>query len=215
MSQSPKILVIDDNDIDRSLLSNFLKKHGLDVISAASGEAGLELVEKENCNIVLLDVVMDGLDGNEVLKLLRKKFTSIELPIIMITGNIDRNAILESLNLGANDYIAKPIDFEITLMRIRTQLHIVMLSQLMSRLKEVEAVTAMVTTYNHEINNPLAVVLGSMSTLKDKLDEKDYGRVERALWRIADTVKKIEDLTTKTSIDYEEYFGKTKMIKIK
>lgn len=211
-----KILIVDDNEVDVRMISLVLEKKGFKTISLPSGEGCLELIESEKPSIILLDILMPGLPGDQVLHLIREKHSAITLPVIMISGKTDASDIVESLCLGANDYITKPIDFEVALMRIYTHLKIADLSREMSRLREAEAVNAMIATYNHEINNPLAIALGSLKILLDKhRGDGEFSRLEQALWRIADVVKKIDGIIMKGDLQYGEYTKTSKMLKLK
>lgn len=214
-----KILIIDDSDVDRILLSQVLTKKGFEVIALSSGENCLEILEKEKPAVLLLDVMMPKIPGNQVLQNVREKYSSIQLPVIMITSKSDSSDIVKSFHLGANDHITKPVDFEIALMRIYTHIKIVDLSQEMSRLKELETVSAMIITYNHEINNPLAVAIASTAALAKKFtDEKGFRRIEEALWRVADIVKKIQGIPTQQAneaLQYDQYTEGSHKLRLK
>src|SRR5204863_1481215 len=72
--------------------------------------------------LVLLDIMMPGMGGLEVLKFLRRVDSLLELPIIMVTARGESEDVVEALELGANDYVTKPLDFPVVLARVRTQL---------------------------------------------------------------------------------------------
>lgn len=211
-----KILVIDDSDVDRLVLTKVLEKKGFDVVSLASGENCLQVIGNENPQLVLLDILMPVLHGNQILRQLREKYSTIQLPIIMITAKSDSTDIIESLSLGANDYIVKPVDFEIATMRIRTHLKISSLSCEMQRMKEIETINAMITTCNHEINNPLSIALGTIQSLIKNYPHDDrIQKIEGALWRIADIVKRMSCTASQNNATYEKYTDTVKMIKLK
>ena len=77
-----RILVIDDNEMNRDLLSRRLARRGHDVLVAEDGYRGLEEIEREDLDIVLLDIMMPGIDGFEVLERIRKELTASDLPVI-------------------------------------------------------------------------------------------------------------------------------------
>jgi diguanylate cyclase (GGDEF)-like protein/PAS domain S-box-containing protein len=81
----------------------------------------LERIQEEPVDLVLLDVEMPGISGLDALQTLRGRYSPIELPIIMVTAKDQSEDIVTALNLGANDYLTKPIDFPVALARIRTQ----------------------------------------------------------------------------------------------
>ena len=119
---SHSILVVDDNAMNRELLIEELTHRGYRVIAASSGQDALALLEKMPVHLVILDVMMPQVDGLTVLRTIRESHGIAELPVIMATARTDRGDILEALNLGANDYVTKPIDLPVLVARIRTQL---------------------------------------------------------------------------------------------
>jgi len=98
-----RILVVDDHPKVLRFIEIDLKLHGFDVITASSGEQALELVKAKKPDIMLLDIIMPGMDGLEVLKQLR---TFHQLPVIAFSASIFNQD--EATQLGANAFIAKP-----------------------------------------------------------------------------------------------------------
>lgn len=119
---SAMILVVDDNAWNRETLVKLLMEKGIQVVSAENGTKALELIGKNNFSLILLDAKMPKFNGVEVLKKARVSFTPLELPIIMMTARGETKDIIAALELGANDYITKPIDFPIAFARIQTHL---------------------------------------------------------------------------------------------
>jgi diguanylate cyclase (GGDEF)-like protein/PAS domain S-box-containing protein len=117
-----RILVVDDEELNRDLCVRRLERKGFEVRAAKSGQEALAMLEDESFAIVLLDHMMPGLSGLEVLQILRRRWLPQELPIIMVTAVADSASIAEALDLGANDYVTKPIDFSVAIARIRSQL---------------------------------------------------------------------------------------------
>ena len=123
MSQATApLLLVDDTEANRDMLSRRLQRLGYEVLLAASGAEALEIVERQRVSLVLLDVEMPGMSGLDALSTLRKQYSPIELPVIMVTGRQQREDIIEALTRGANDYVTKPIDMPIAAARIQTQL---------------------------------------------------------------------------------------------
>lgn len=121
-SQTASVLAIDDNAITRKSIAKRLGSRGFRVVTAADGPHALLAVERETFDLVLLDLKMPGMDGNEVLRTLRARYTTAELPVIVLAASDDRCDIARSLELGANDYIVKPGDLPVLVARINTQL---------------------------------------------------------------------------------------------
>ncbi len=116
------LLVVDDDEMNRDVLSRRLIRQGYTVKAAQNGKEALELIEKCNFDLVLLDIAMPDIDGVQVLQTLRQRYSPIELPIIMVTAKQRSEDVAEALNAGANDYVTKPIDFNVALARIQNQL---------------------------------------------------------------------------------------------
>ena len=115
------LLLVDDEAMNRDALSRRLVRKGYTVLTAESGPRALEIASEHRVDAVLLDVMMPGMSGIETLKRLRESRSAAELPVIMVTA-LDRSEdVVEALELGANDYVTKPVDFPIALARIRTQ----------------------------------------------------------------------------------------------
>ena len=102
-----KLLLIDDEEGIRKVLSISLKSDGYDVATAANGQQGIDLFQKEFFPIVLTDIKMPGMDGIEVLR--RIKEINPEVEVIVITGHGDMESAIQSLHLGASDFITKPV----------------------------------------------------------------------------------------------------------
>ena len=113
--------MVEDEEKVCDVVSFHLQQIGFLVSFAHSGEQALELVGKTHFDLVLLDIGLPGITGIDVLKNLRQRYSAAELPIIMLSGKVSSQEIVEALDLGANDFIPKPIDFPVALARIRTQ----------------------------------------------------------------------------------------------
>ena len=121
MSQG-KILAIDDEQNIRHLIRNEFMLEGFDVTTAKSGEEGLGFVDGQDYDVVLLDLKLPKMSGIDTLKLLKRKNPRSE--VIMITGYGDIHSAVESVKLGARDYVTKPFQFEEVEARVRTHLRI-------------------------------------------------------------------------------------------
>jgi class 3 adenylate cyclase len=119
---SAKILVVDDVELNRSMLSRRLERKGFRVETAEGGREALDKIRDSDFDIILLDIMMPDVSGYDVLKETRKTRSPLELPIIMATAKDQGEDVVSAFKLGANDYLTKPIDFPVALARIQTQL---------------------------------------------------------------------------------------------
>ncbi len=115
------LLLVDDEAMNRDALSRRLIRHGYDVVTADRGQAALDLLDRGRVDAVLLDIMMPGMSGIETLRRIRLTRSVADLPVIMVTANDRSDDVVQALDLGANDYITKPVDFAVALARIRAQ----------------------------------------------------------------------------------------------
>ncbi len=117
-SDRPAILIVDDNEDNRYTLQMLLEADGYERISTASGgNEAMTLIEKERFSLVLLDMMMPDLNGDEVLRLIRSKADTRDIPVVMISADTDTDKVSKCIELGADDYLPKP--FNPTILRAR------------------------------------------------------------------------------------------------
>ena len=114
-----RVLVVDDEEIIRNSLQRVLREAGYDVVTAANGQEALDKMSQLKIKLVLLDIKMPGLDGFQVLDLIRK---SSNVPVIMLTAVKEVTTVLDTLSLGADDYVRKPFHARELLARIQAKL---------------------------------------------------------------------------------------------
>ena len=115
-----KLLVVDDNDMNRDMLSRRLVRRGYIVETVSDGQLALEAIANGKFDLILLDIMMPGLSGWTVLERIREEYSRLELPVIMATSNHQSEDVVRALQAGANDYVTKPFDFEVVLARVGT-----------------------------------------------------------------------------------------------
>jgi len=118
------LLVVDDVAENRDILERRLSKRGFSVATADSGAQALRILDGQDVDLVLLDIMMPGMSGIEVLEKLRSTRSADELPVIMVTARADSADVVDALERGANDYVTKPVDFPVLLARVQTQLRL-------------------------------------------------------------------------------------------
>ncbi len=119
-----KILLVDDNAANVDLLEAYLEPSGYDIIKAYDGLEGLSLAHDENPDLILLDVMMPGLDGYEVCKRLKDDEKTRLVPIVIITALSDLDDKIKGLDVGADDFLSKPIVRPELMARVRSLLRI-------------------------------------------------------------------------------------------
>jgi len=116
------VLIVDDLEANRALLERRLEKFGYRIRSADGGEAALRLLEQEKPDVILLDYMMPQMNGIEVLIRIRGNDETRDIPVIMVTARAEAEALVEALDSGADDYVTKPIDFDVLRARMETHM---------------------------------------------------------------------------------------------
>src|SRR5256714_10674669 len=109
-SKPPRILIVDDDAGQRSLLDSFLRSQGFDTVPVASGERALELLRSEEINMMISDVRMPGITGLETLRRARQQHSV--LPVLLVTAYAEIREAVGAMRDGALNYLAKPIDLD-------------------------------------------------------------------------------------------------------
>ncbi len=159
-TERASLLLVDDDESNRDVLSYRLESNGYTVATAADGTEALALIGQRRFDLVLLDILMPGPSGLEVLQTVRKTQGLTDLPIIMATA-LDRSSdVVQALQQGANDYVTKPFDFPVVLARVQTQLALKRAVEQIRYLRE-----EIQSEYNFE------EIVGQSPALRDVLDK--------------------------------------------
>lgn len=156
----PELLVIDDDPTTRQLMSRIFGSE-YKVSTAANGPAALELLRNAPIDVVLLDIMMPGMNGFAVLEAIRSNPDTADLPVVMASALNDTENIVKGLQLGANDYVTKPLNIHVARARLRTQAR---LKRLLDEQKQSAAQMAQLNHLrerffriaSHDPKNPLA-----------------------------------------------------------
>ena len=122
--ERPKILIVDDNEINRKVLRGILQKQRYDLVEAVDGADALQAAWRETPDLILLDIMMPIKDGYEVCAELKSDDRGRHIPIVFLSALADAGDKIKGLELGAADYITKPFDKGEVLARVRTQLKV-------------------------------------------------------------------------------------------
>lgn len=104
------ILIVDDSRTAIAVLCKTLEPTGYTIISAASGEDGIEMAKHHKPDLILMDIVMPGLNGFQATRILRKEVLTQDIPIIIVSGNEQATEKFWGLRVGANGFLSKPVD---------------------------------------------------------------------------------------------------------
>jgi diguanylate cyclase (GGDEF)-like protein len=147
-TMNEKILVVDDSHFNVKILSDILEAENYTVFSANNGFPVLEMAHTIQPDVILLDIMMPGIDGFEVCKILKNEYEVRDIPVIMVTARTDGKDIKRALEIGAFDYIKKPFDEIEVIARIQSALR---LKGLQDRLKSLAMKDGLTGLYNHAV----------------------------------------------------------------
>ncbi len=171
------ILIIEDSHLEREYISRLLKQENLSPTAAENGEEGLEIAEKEEFDVILLDIIMPGINGYKVCEKLKKTDKNKHTPVIFITGNNDIDSLQRAFEAGGVDYILKPVNKYNILARVKVHIEnnklikslkheVVCRKQIEKELKEAND---QYTSQNEE----LMQIISQLDDAKNELEEKD------------------------------------------
>ena len=219
-----RILVVDDEPINRRILTQHLTSDGHRVTSVAGGPEALGLITRQTFDLLLLDVMMPRMSGFEVCRILRKDIALDELPVIFLTAKGQAQDLVVGLAAGANDYLSKPVARSELLARVKTHLALLGVHRRLSRvleerseqveergrllrereqlIGELEERHAELARFNytvsHDLKNPLVTIRNFLGSLRSGLEDGRSERFEEDLGRLdraANTMQRLlEDL---------------------
>lgn len=178
-STAGNVLVVDDNEVNREILSRRLELQGHRVVMAEDGYRALEQLRKESFDLVLLDIMMPGMDGYEVLREIKSNQKLRHIPVVIISANTDMDSVIQCIERGAEDYLSKPFNPTLLKARIGAILEKKRLREQEQRLIEqamrVEAalerhraLIQAVAGIAHEINTPLGIACTGISIIENR-----------------------------------------------
>ncbi len=185
VASAPTVLVVDDQQANVRMVSSLLARSGYRVLSALGGADGLEQAQRELPDVMLLDMRMPGMDGFEVLRLLKEEDATRDMPIIFLTADDDRENLIRAFAAGAIDYITKPFVAEELLARVRTHLDLKRSRDSLRRFaREKQEMAELVA---HDLRNYFANIVFAADLLGGSTDLADAHR------RLAESIKSSAD----------------------
>lgn len=155
-----KILIIEDHKQMRELIERHLRKEGYAVLGASNGDEGLAVAKEHIPDLIISDIVMPGLSGYEVLREIRADLQTTHIPLLFISSKSDMSEVRHGMNLGADDYLTKPIQIKELINAVNARLHksALVQRQMDSVLQKIRS--GFVRVLPHEFRTPLSTIIG-------------------------------------------------------
>lgn len=184
---SPRILVVDDEPPIREILKFQLENAGFEVACAGDGAEGLQMVEDQPPDLVLLDLMIPQMDGYEVCRRLKRDYSTRHIPVIILTARGELDEKLKGLENGANDYVTKPFSVPELLMRVK---NVLSYSQSQREANPLTGLPGNVSierelTQRIDAGNPFAFIYTDIDNFKALNDYYGYARGDDAIRRTA------------------------------
>lgn len=194
------ILIIDDNAENIFSLQKTLELHNLEVDTASSGEEGLKKILKKTYALIILDVQMPGMDGFEVAETISGYSKSKDTPIIFLSAvNIDKKFITKGYASGALDYIIKPVDTDILMLKVKTFLRLYEQTRILNETQkalreELEFKDEFISIASHELKTPLTSIKAYLQLLDRSMQVVGDKTVLNYLQRTQVQIEKLHTL---------------------
>jgi signal transduction histidine kinase len=187
-----KILIVDDAIDTVELLRKRFHSEGYDTAEAYDGEEALKRVDEYSPDLIVLDVMMPKIDGYEVCHRLKMDENRKYIPVLMLTAKGEIESKVKGLEIGADDYLAKPFDYKELSARVKSLLTIKSAREKLVEEEKSVALDKMMDEVAHEIRNPLVSIGGFSKRVYDRLPENDPNK--KYLEMIMDEVSKLENM---------------------
>lgn len=198
-----KILVVDDDYASRLMLKKALEQEkNYDVTLCSNGTDALNLLREKDFDLILTDLVMQGISGLDLLE--KVQDMEKDMAAILLTGHASLESAVQAVRLGATDYLRKPINLEELQIRIKRAFERVELERRLYEAERQLTFTATIATTNHEINQPLTVIISAIDMVKMELQKMNISNqrltnylklMTKSSMRIANILKKMREIT--------------------
>jgi DNA-binding response OmpR family regulator len=191
----PKVLLVDDDVTARMIITKMLLQGDYEVREAVSGMEGFEMAKRFGPDVMIIDWLMPGLDGEQLTRMIKSDPTLRFIYVIILTSKGEPEDRVRGLQAGADDYIPKLMPKEEVLARVESGLRMRSLYKEVEQLTKRLAVLEIATTVGHEINNPLNVIYLALDMMRKYLKLKEYDKLEKGIDLIAETADRLKTIS--------------------
>ena len=218
MAEKDKILVVEDEEDTRYILDRLLTKNNYEVKTAVNGEEALQSLTDFIPKVIIADWTMPRIDGIELCNIIKKNDNYKSIYYILLTARASLKDRITGLDIGADEFLVKPVENQELLARIRSGVRIFNLQSELTKIEHNKAVIEMATTIGHQINNPLGSLIMALKTLESGIDVSKKDGLKEDFFLINESIERIkkfvEALTNLQNPETVEYVKDSKMIKI-
>ncbi|MGE5680004.1 MAG: response regulator [Bacillota bacterium] len=214
-----RVLIVEDEEDTRFILERLLSKNDYEVKTAKNGSEALEIVEQYQPKVIIADWTMPVMDGLELCNIIKKEEKTKLIYFILLTARASLKDRVMGLDIGADDFLVKPVENQELLARIRSGIRIHNLQNELKSIEHNKALVEMACTIGHQINNPLSSLIISLKTLQEELGEAKAKKLDEDFYIINESIERIKKfvqaLVNLENPEIVNYTSDSKMIRIK
>jgi len=212
-----KVLIVEDEKDTRFILEKLLSRNNYDVASAVNGEEALEILKTFSPKVILADWTMPVLDGLALCNILKSDDNFKLIYFIILTARSSLKDRIMGLDVGADDFLVKPVENQELLARIRSGIRIFNLQFELKNIEHSKAVVDLACTIGHKINNPLSSLVLSLKNIENEfsiIDKTKFNDDFISVNESIDRIKKfVNELIHLQNPEVVNYFNENRMIK--
>ncbi len=216
--EEDKVLVVEDEEDTRFILNRLLTKNNYIVKLVENGQEALNILKDFQPKIIIADWTMPVMDGLQLCKTVKESEEYKTIYYILLTARASLKDRVTGLDVGADDFLVKPVDNQELLARIRSGVRIFNLQNELKSIEHSKAIVELACTIGHQINNPLSSLIMSVESLKAELNNKSVSENEEDFFIIEESIKRIQKfvdaLKNLQSPEMMDYALGNKMLKI-
>ncbi|MCF8240152.1 MAG: response regulator [Melioribacteraceae bacterium] len=194
MNDEDKILIVEDEEDARYILTHLLRRNNYNVKEANNGLEALDLIEEFKPKIILADWNMPKMNGVELCNRIKSNPDLKIIYFIVLTARASLRDRVQGLDIGADDFLVKPVDNQELLARIRTGLRIYNLQNELKVIEHNKALRELTVTIGHKINNPLSSLLLAFQGVTNQLNEEQKEKFNDEIEIINESISRIEKI---------------------
>lgn len=213
-----KVLIVEDEKDTLFILDKLLSKNDYDVTTASNGQEALNLLNELLPDVIIADWTMPVMDGLELCRIVKKDEKLKHIYFIILTARASLKDRVTGLDIGADDFLVKPVQNQELLARIRSGIRIHNLQNELRNIEHDRAIIELACTIGHKINNPLSSLLVSVKNIEEELKSAGKQGFEEDLLLINQSIERIKilanNLTNLKNPETIDYTSDSKMIKL-